>query len=145
MADAVQRLTPQESIIFLMVMSSASDGRITERELRAIGRVVRSYSLFTEDDESRLVATAEACGRLMSSEGGLHKVLETAKSSLPRHLAETAYAAVLDVVTADESLEMTEIRVLDLIRATLGVSDEGAAALERSARARHMTIADAQD
>lgn len=142
-AEAAPSLTPQEAVIYLMVMASASDGRMSERELRSIGRVVRSFPLFSDGDESELVATAEACGKLMSSDGGLQKVLASASSSLPSHLGETAYAAVMDVVTADEGVEMTEIRVLDLIRTTLKVSDEGAAAIERSARARHMTVAGA--
>lgn len=140
MADAAPRLTPQEAVIYLMVMASASDGRMSERELRSIGRVVRSYPLFSKEDELGLVDMAEACGALMSSEGGLQKVLTSAGSSLPAHLGETAYAAVIDVITADENLDMTEIRVLELIRNTLNVDDEGAAAIERAAKARHMTV-----
>ncbi len=140
MADAAPKLTPQEAVIYLMVMSSASDGRMSERELRSIGRIVRSFPLFSEGDEARLVDTAEDCGRLMSSEGGLHKVLTAASSSLPAHLGETAYAAIVDVITADENLDMTEIRVLELVRDALKISDDGAAAIEHAARARHMTI-----
>jgi uncharacterized tellurite resistance protein B-like protein len=140
MADAAPKLTPQEAVIYLMVMSSASDGRMSERELRSIGRIVRSFPLFSDDDEARLVDTAEDCGRLMSSEGGLHKVLTAASSSLPAHLGETAYAAIVDVITADENLDMTEIRVLELVRDALKISDDGAAAIEHAARARHMTI-----
>lgn len=140
MADAAPKLTPQEAVIYLMVMASASDGRMSEKELRSIGRVVRSFALFSDDDETGLVESAEACGKLMSSEGGLHKVLTAAASSLPAHLGETAYAAVVDVITADENLDMTEIRVLELIRDALNISDDGAAAIERSARARHMTV-----
>ena len=139
-AERVADLTPQEAIIYLMVMTSASDGRISERELRTIGRVVRSFPLFSEGDEEALVETAEACGALMASDAGLHKVLEAAAMALPPHLAETAYAAAVDVVTADEGLEMTEIRILELIRDTLKVSDEGAQAIEHAARARHMTL-----
>ena len=140
MAQSTVRLTPQEAIIYLMVMTSASDGKISEDELRTIGRVVRSYPLFSEADEAQLVTTSGACGELMSSEGGLHKVLAAAEYSLPEHLAETAYAAVVDVVTADEALDITEIRVLELIRSTLKVADDGAQAIERAARARHMTV-----
>lgn len=140
MADAAPKLTPQEAVIYLMVMASASDGRMSEKELRSIGRVVRSFPLFSGADESGLVETAESCGALMSSEGGLHKVLAAAASSLPAHLGETAYAAVVDVITADENLDMTEIRVLELIRDALKVGDDGAAAIERAAKARHMTI-----
>lgn len=140
MAKGAPALTPQEAIIYLMVMTSASDGAINDAELRTIGRVVRSFPVFTDADEQALVQTAEDCGELMSSEGGLHKVLESASTALPKHLAETAYAAAVDVVTADESLDVTEIRVLELIRDALGVSDDGAAAIEHAARARHMTL-----
>ncbi|MEO0878588.1 MAG: tellurite resistance TerB family protein [Pseudomonadota bacterium] len=140
MATGVTPLTPQEAIIYLMVMTSASDGKIAEIELRTIGRVVRSFPLFSGADEQGLVATSEACGKLMASEDGLHKVLEAARSAVPKHLSETAYAAVVDVVTADEMLDATEIRVLELIREALSVSDEGAQSIERAARARHMTL-----
>ena len=140
MATSITRLTPQEAIIYLMVMTSASDGAMEEVELRTIGRVVRSFPMFSESDEQSLVSMAEDCGRLMASEDGLHKVLAAAKSALPKHLNETAYAAVVDVVTADENLDITEIRVLELIRNTLDVPDDGAQAIEHAARARHMTV-----
>ncbi|MEM9013935.1 MAG: tellurite resistance TerB family protein [Pseudomonadota bacterium] len=140
MAEGVANLTPQEAVIYLMVMTSASDGSITDEELRTIGRVVRSFPMFSDADEQGLVETAEACGALMASDGGLHKVLEAAAQALPSHLSETAYAAAVDVVTADENLDATEIRVLELIRNTLDVPDAGAAAIEKAARARHMTV-----
>lgn len=140
MAEGVAQLTPQEAVIYLMVMASASDGAIRNEELRTIGRVVRSFPLFSESDEQDLVQTSEACGALMSSDGGLHKVLEAAAAALPKHLGETAYAAVVDVITADETLQMTEIRVMELIRNALDVPDEGAQAIEHAARARHMTV-----
>lgn len=140
MAEGVAQLTPQEAVIYLMVMASASDGSIRDEELRTIGRVVRSFPLFSEADEQGLVQTSEACGALMSSEGGLHKVLEAAAAALPNYLGETAYAAVVDVITADETLEMTEIRVMELIRNALRIPDEGAQAIEHAARARHMTM-----
>ncbi|MEL6506709.1 MAG: tellurite resistance TerB family protein, partial [Pseudomonadota bacterium] len=75
MAESVPLLTAQEAIIYLMVMTSAADGAISSEELRTIGRVVRSFPLFDSNDEQTLVETAEACGKLMASEDGLHKVL----------------------------------------------------------------------
>ncbi|MEM6415730.1 MAG: tellurite resistance TerB family protein [Pseudomonadota bacterium] len=139
-AEGVASLTPQEAIIYLMVMTSASDGGITDTELRTIGRVVRSFPLFSSADEESLVQTAEACGELMSSSDGLHKVLTSTATALPDFLSETAYAAVVDVATADERLDITEIRVLELVRNALKVPDSGATAIEHAARARHMTI-----
>jgi tellurite resistance protein len=139
-AEGVVSLTPQEAVIYLMVLASASDGAINDAELRTIGRVVRSFPLFSEEDEQGLVKIAENCGALMSSDGGLHKVLEAGAKALPSFLCETAYAAVIDVVTADENLDVTEIRILELIRDALKVEDEGAQAIEHAARARHMTV-----
>lgn len=141
MAEQVPALTPAEAVIALMVMTSASDGHITETELRTIGRVVRSFAMFTPEDEQALTKTSDMAARLMSADGGLHRVIEAARMALPAHLSETAYAAVVDVVTADESLNMAEIRILELIRDALDVNDEGAAAIEHAARARHMTLA----
>ena len=45
MAGSLVSLTPQEAVIYLMVMTSASDGAIKDEELRTIGRVVRSFPL----------------------------------------------------------------------------------------------------
>lgn len=140
MAKGVTALSSQEAIIYLMVMTSAADGNISPRELRTIGRVVRSFPLFDATDEQALVQTSEACGKLMASKDGMHKVLTAASTALPPHLAETAYAAVIDVVTADENFELTEVRILELVRNTLNVPDDGAAAIEHAARARHMTL-----
>ncbi|MEM1379769.1 MAG: tellurite resistance TerB family protein [Pseudomonadota bacterium] len=140
MATGAPQLTPQEAIIYLMIATSASDGSINAVELRTIGRVVRSFPLFSADDEERLVQLSEDAARLMGSDGGLHKVMDSAAAVLPEHLVETAYAAVVDVVTADESLNLEEIRMLELVRNSLKVSDEGAAAIEHAARARHMTL-----
>ncbi|MEL6371525.1 MAG: tellurite resistance TerB family protein [Pseudomonadota bacterium] len=139
-AEGITPLTPQEAVVFLMVMTSASDGNITDDELRTIGRVVRSFPMFSDADEAALVTTSEAAGSLMASEDGLHRVLESAAAALPSHLNETAYAAVVDVVTADENLDITEIRVLELIRNALDVPDKGAEAIEHAARARHLTV-----
>lgn len=134
-------LNPSEAIIYLMVMTSASDGDMQDDELRTIGRVVRSFPLFSEGDEQGLVSTAAACGRLMSSQDGLHKVFDAAKAALPNHLRETAYAAMVDVVTADGNLDMTELHMLELARTKLEISDEGAGAIEHAARVRHATLA----
>ncbi|MEO1659070.1 MAG: tellurite resistance TerB family protein [Pseudomonadota bacterium] len=139
MATTLPQLTPQEAVIYLMIMASASDGSIHEAELRAIGRVVRSFPLFDPEHEQELTAHSERAAQLMASDGGMHKVIDAAKAALPSHLGETAYAAVLDVVTADESLNLEELRILELIRDSLKVSDDGAAAIEHAARARHMT------
>ncbi|MEM1410353.1 MAG: tellurite resistance TerB family protein [Pseudomonadota bacterium] len=140
MATGPAQLTPQEAVITLMIATSASDGSINDHELRTIGRVVRSFPLFSPEHEESLVQLSEEAGALLGSEGGLHKVMAAAADILPEHLTETAYAAVVDVATADESINFAEIRMLELVRDALKISDDGAAAIEHAARARHMTL-----
>ena len=76
----------------------------------------------------------------MSAQDGLHKVFDAAKAALPAHLSETAYAAMVDVVTADGSLDVTEIHILQMARDKLAVTDQGASAIEHAARARHAIL-----
>ena len=142
MADASgdPTLSPQEAVIYAMVVTAASDGDMNRCEMRTIGRVVRSFSLFADFDEEDLVEVAEGCGGLMAQDEGLRKVLAAIRRALPTHLYETAYAAAVDVATADESLNLPELRVLDLMREALDISDDGAQAIEHAARARHMTL-----
>lgn len=140
MPDAPDQLSPQEAIIYTMVLTAASDGSMSNSELRMIGRVVRTFPMFDGFDEEDLVEVAEACGGLMAGPDGLHRVLAAVKAALPPHLNETAYAAAIEVAAADEMLTATELRVMELLRDELDVGDEGAAAIEHSARARHMPV-----
>ncbi|NWG45930.1 MAG: tellurite resistance TerB family protein [Alphaproteobacteria bacterium] len=133
-------VSPQQALIYLMVLVSASDARMTDRELRAIGHIVQRFPAFRDFDPERLVRVAEEAGELLSANGGLEAVLELACTSLPDHLHETAYAVAVEVAAADDRVEPEEARVLQLIRNALRVDRLAAAAIERSARARHMTV-----
>ncbi|TIU62544.1 MAG: Tellurite resistance protein TerB, partial [Mesorhizobium sp.] len=54
-------LTPHEALIYLMVITSASDRDMTDVELARIGDVVRSWPVFVDFNQDRLVAVAQAC------------------------------------------------------------------------------------
>ena len=54
-------LTPHEALIHLMVITSASDRDMTDVELARIGDVVRSWPVFVDFNQDRLVAVAQAC------------------------------------------------------------------------------------
>ena len=67
---------------------------------------------------------------------GLKKISE----ALPEKLRETAYALACDVAAADSQMTAEEARLLDLIRFELKIGKLVAAAIERGARARHLTV-----
>ena len=58
---------------------------------------------------------------------------------LPERLYETAYALACDVAAADGTLNESELRLLEEIRYELNIDRLHAAAIERGARARHVT------
>ena len=62
------------------------------------------------------------------------------KAALPQKLCETAYALACDVAAADSTVTQEEARLLDLLRYELKIGKLVAAAIERGARARHITL-----
>lgn len=135
-----EEITPQEALIYLMVMISAADASMSDAELGAIGEVCRKFPLFAAFDQERLPDVARACAEVMGGPNGLDRVLDIAENALPHKLRETAYAAVIEVAAADEHVEQEELRALQLIRDKLGLDRLVTVAIERSARARHMTL-----
>ncbi len=133
-------ISHHSALIYTMVLVSAADGAMSDTELRTIGDIVTKMPVFRDFDAERLVKVAGECGEVMSGEGGLEAVLGLIKEAIPPKLAETAYAVAVEVATADDRLGQEELRVLELIRHTLGIERLHAGAIERSARARHMTL-----
>jgi len=121
-----------------MVLVSAADASMSDKELRTIGNIVSTFPVFTGMDQDRLIKAAEECGAIMAEDQGLETVLGLVKDSLPEKLRETAYAFAVEVATADDRLGQEELRVLELIRARLSIDRLAAGAIERSAKARHM-------
>jgi tellurite resistance protein len=127
------------ALIYTMVVVSASDGNMSEKELRAIGAIVQTLPVFRDFDEDRLLATSQECAAILDEDEGLDAVLGLIRNTLPEHLRETAYWLALEVALSDSHVMLEEIRVLELIRRALGLDRLVSAALERAARARYQT------
>ncbi|PSJ54874.1 tellurite resistance TerB family protein [Kumtagia ephedrae] len=134
------RPSTHEALIYLMVVTSASDRDMTDVELARIGAVIRTWPIFEDFDEERLIPVAQACQRLLHEEGGLERVIHLAVTVIPVHLHDTAYAAAFEVATADLEMRMEERRILQMLRQNLAVEDATSAAIERATKARHRTL-----
>lgn len=121
----------------LMVMVSASDRSMNDQELSKIGQVVSSFPVFEGYSEERLMLTVETASHALSEDEGLKSVLSAVASAVPDRLRDTAYACGVEVAAADLSLEQEELRMLQIIRDTLGLDKLTVAAIERSAMARY--------
>jgi tellurite resistance protein len=125
------------AFIYVMVVVSASDGNMSESEMRAIGDIVKTLPVFRDFDAHRLLSASQECASILEEEEGLDTVLGLIRGALPEHLRETAYWLALEVALTDSRVMLEEIRVLELIRRALGIERLVSAALDRAARARY--------
>lgn len=132
--------TTHQAMIYLMVITSASDRDMTDLELARIGELVRTWPVFEDFDPEKLVATAQKCQKLLHEEAGLAGVLRLANAAIPERLRDTAYAAAYEVAAVDLEMRIEEARLLDRLRESLGLEDNVAFAIERAAKARHRTL-----
>ncbi len=140
MSDAPSlALSAQDCLVALMVAVSASDEDIGTAELVKIQSAVNMLPIFADYDNDRLSVISKTVFDLFEQEDGLDALFGLIREALPERLFETAYALACDVAAADGTLEETELRLLEEIRYELEIDRLHAAAIERGARARHMS------
>ena len=135
-----KELDHHSALIHTMVLVSAAEGRMSDRELAVMGRVVRHLPIFADFDSERIIEVGNACAELLTQEDGLDVALERIGQALSAPLRETAYALACEVAAADGDPAEAELRMLELIRHRLHVDRLAAAAIERGAQARHRTL-----
>ncbi|MGH1577383.1 tellurite resistance TerB family protein [Planktotalea sp.] len=132
-------LSPQDCLVALMIAVSASDEDIRTVELVKIQSAVNNLPVFADYDIDRMNVMAQTVFDLFEQEDGLDALFGLIKDNLPERLHETAYALACDVAAADGTLQESELRILEEIRYELNIDRLHAAAIERGARARHIT------
>ncbi|HID68148.1 MAG TPA: 2-dehydro-3-deoxyphosphooctonate aldolase [Roseibacterium sp.] len=132
--------TPEDSLVAVMVGISISDETIRTSELLSIEQMVNFLPVFGAYDSDRMRRIANIVFDLFEEEDGLDALFGLIHEDLPEHLYETAYALACDVAAADGKLAQPELRFLQEMRHTFNIDPLHAAAIERGARARHMTV-----
>ncbi|MDQ7079965.1 MAG: tellurite resistance TerB family protein [Paracoccaceae bacterium] len=133
-------LTPQDALVSIMIAVSASDATIRTSELVTIERIVNHLPVFGGYDADRIKTVSQTVFDLFEDEDGIAALLGLVRDALPERLFETAYALACDVGAADGKLGEAELRFLEEIRYELNIDRLHAAAIERGARARHLTV-----
>jgi len=133
-------MTEQDALVAVMVAVSISDETIKTAELVSIERIVNHLPVFATYDADRIKQVSQTIFDLFEEEDGLDALFGLVRDALPERLYETAYALACDVAAADGRLQETELRFLEEIRYELNIDRLHGAAIERGARARHMTV-----
>jgi tellurite resistance protein len=136
----MSQLNPHEAVIYLMVITSAADREMTDLELARIGNVLKTWPIFQDFDDWKLIRVAQECQQRLQAKDGLQSILAEIGKALPERLHDTAYAAALEVATVDLEMRMEELRVLEMIRDTLAIEPAVIDAIERASKARHRTL-----
>lgn len=135
-----QTISHHSALIYTMVIISAADGAMSDVELEEIGGIVKKFPIFDDFDQNRLVSVAEECAEILDEDGGLEAAIGLIVEAVPEKLIETAYAVAVEVAVADHHLSQEELRLLEMLRHAFQLDRLYAGAIERSARARHLTL-----
>lgn len=133
-------MTAQDALVALMIAMSASDENIRTAELVKMSNAINNLPVFAGYDAERLPRMSKMVFELLEPVDGLEALFGLIRDALPEHLYETAYALSCDVAAADGKIVGQEARMLEEIRDELSIDRLNAAAIERGARARHMTL-----
>ena len=133
-------LSPQDALVAIMIAEGTSHRGVTKIEFVSIIKIVEHLPIFKDYDVSRVKIIAESVYDIFEEEDGLDALFGLVRDVLPERLNETAYALACDVAAADGRMAETELRLLAEIRNELNVDRLAGAAIERGARARHLTL-----
>jgi uncharacterized membrane protein YebE (DUF533 family) len=129
-------LSPQEALVYTMVVAAESDHEIADAEIKIIGDLVNHLPIFRGLDRAAMTRVATACSKLLGQSGGADKVFELIRQALTPPLRDTAYALACDVIAVDSRLNRNEMRILEQVRIELGVDPVMARAIEQVAEVR---------
>ena len=142
MPDLPHSLSPEDCLVAVMIAVSASDAEIRTVELLRIESSVNNLPVFAAYDMDRIKVVAQVVFDLFAEEDGLDALFGLVRENLPDRLFETAYALACDVGASDGALHTQELRILEEIRHEFDIDRLHAAAIERGARARHLTLSE---
>ena len=128
------------ALIYVMVLMSAADSDMTDRELYTMGEIVRVLPVFRDYNTDLLPQAAADFAEILAQDDGLDAVIEVVNESLPSNLRETAYALACDIAAVEGRLKSEEIKLLAFRRHKLDIDRLTAAAIERGSRAHYSTM-----
>ncbi|MZR29081.1 tellurite resistance TerB family protein [Sneathiella litorea] len=128
------------ALISTMVIVSAADREMTDRELFTIGGIVRTLPVFADYEEDHLPDDAATCVDMLNGDQKLEEIVGKIRAVLPKKIYDTAYALACDVAVSDGQLSQEELRMLEMLRHGLDIDRLTAAAIERGSAVRYARV-----
>jgi len=129
-----------EALVLTMVLVSAADGSMTDREIGIMSGLVQTLPAFQGFTSAELAAATERAATLLHEDDGLAHAGRLMRAALSAKLRETAYALGCEVVAGGEGARPQSLDMLEFVRNELGIDSLICAAIERGVRARFQRV-----
>lgn len=129
-----------EALVMTMVLVSAADGGMTDREIGIMAGLVQTLPAFYDFTTSELASVTERSANLLHDDDGLAHAGRLMRNALPLKLRETAYALACEVVAGSDGAGNQSLQMLEFVRGELGLDSLVSAAIERGVRARYQRV-----
>ena len=110
-----------EALVLTMVLVSAADGGITDREIGIMSGLVQTLPAFQDFTTEALADVTERAAELLNDDDGLAHAAKLMRAALNPKLRETAYALACEVVAGGEGSRRQSMEMLDFVRGELGL------------------------
>jgi uncharacterized membrane protein YebE (DUF533 family) len=118
--ESSKKLSPQEAFAGILLAASACDGHISEEEGSNVSTAVCRMRLFQRVDEKQFNQVMDKLFGILKKKG--HEVLlEGCCESLPKELANAAFANACNIVLADGVVDDDEKEFIGKLQTSLGV------------------------
>ena len=129
-----------EALVLTMVLVSAADGGMTDREIGIMSGLVQTLPAFQDFTSEALADVTERAAELLHDDDGLAHAARLIRKALSGKLRETAYALACEVVAGGQGTRRQSLEMLDYVRGELGLDQLVSSAIERGVRARYQRV-----
>lgn len=129
-----------EALVLTMVLVSAADGGMTDREIGVMSGLVQTLPAFQDFTSGALSDATDRAAELLHDDDGLAHAARLMRSALNAKLRETAYALACEVVAGGLGARRQSLEMLEFVRGELGLDSLVSAAIERGVRARYQRV-----
>jgi tellurite resistance protein len=129
-----------EALVLTMVLVSAADGGMTDREIGVMAALVQTLPAFQDFTSEELAEVSERAANLLHEDDGLAHAGRLMRAALNSKLRETAYALACEVVAGGDGAKRQTLDMLEFVRGELGLDTLISVAIERGVRARYQRV-----
>lgn len=116
--ESSKKLTPQESFAGILLAASACDGHISDEEASTLMTAVGRMKLFSQVNGKQFSQIMDKLLGILKKKGH-DALIEGCCASLPKELANAAFANACNIVLADGVVDQDEKEFIEKLRGAL--------------------------